>query len=71
MELHSHHLVIIILGGLFFASAIYALWWCTRAGHFKELELTAKSIFTDEEPEGIQTDFFPGEAKNYPIKKCK
>lgn len=69
LAVDNHVLAIVALGVLFFASAVIALWWSTRQGHFSRLEQTARSIFSDEEPEGVQTDFFPGQAKHYPISK--
>lgn len=60
MELSPYVLVIICLGVLFFATAILVLYWCTKTGQFKDFEKGARSIFTSEEPEGTQTDFFPG-----------
>jgi len=67
MELSPYVLVMISLGVLFFTSAILALYWCTKTGQFKDFERGARSIFTAEEPEGMQTDFFPG--KKEKIKK--
>ncbi|PWU07131.1 MAG: hypothetical protein C5B43_00785 [Verrucomicrobia bacterium] len=60
MEMSPYVLVIICLGILFFISAIVALYWCTQAGQFKDFESGARSIFSEEEPEGMQTDYFPG-----------
>ena len=39
-----------------------ALYWAVRHGEFKKLEKTSRQIFDEEEPEGVHTDFFPGEA---------
>lgn len=67
MELSPYVLVMVCMGVLFFTTAILVLYWCTKTGQFKDFEKGARSIFTDEEPEGMQTDFFPGEKVN--IKK--
>lgn len=60
MELNPYVLVMVCLGVLFFTSAILVLYWCTKTGQFKDFENGARTIFTEEEPEGMQTDFFPG-----------
>ncbi|MEM9226704.1 MAG: hypothetical protein AAGA45_01945 [Verrucomicrobiota bacterium] len=49
------------LGGLFFLSAALVLRWAILNGQFKEINKGAKVIFDEEEPEGVHTDFFPGE----------
>lgn len=51
--------VILVLGILFFATAVYAFWWAAKTGQFKKLEEGAKVVFTPDEPEGEQIDFFP------------
>jgi nitrogen fixation-related uncharacterized protein len=60
MELNPYALVILALMVLFFFSTIYALYWSAKRGHFQNLEAGARSVFTEDEPEGQQTDFFPG-----------
>lgn len=67
MEISPYVLVMVCLGILFFATSILVLYWCTKTGQFKDFEKGARSIFTEEEPEGLQTDFFPG--KKVKIKK--
>lgn len=62
-EWNLYLVIIFVLGGLFFLSAILALWWAATHGQLRQFERGAKTIFTEEEPEGIQSDFFPGEAK--------
>lgn len=59
MEIHGYSLIILILGVLFFTSVVFALWWAFKNGQFSNLEKNARSIFSEEEPEGEQTDFFP------------
>ena len=59
-------ILLTILGVLFFISAIYALWWAAKTGQFHKMEQGAKTIFTPEEPEGTQTDFFPQAKKKTP-----
>ncbi len=44
------------------ASAVYAFSWASRRGEFRDLDAQARSIFDADEPEGVQTDFFPGKA---------
>ena len=45
---------------LFFILAVAALYWSAKSGQWKQLHETSISIFNDEEPEGVQSDFFPG-----------
>lgn len=63
MILNPYALVILALMVLFFCSTIYALYWSAKRGHFQDLEAGARSVFTEDEPEGEQTDFFPGKDK--------
>lgn len=62
--------VISVLGALFFLTAVYALWWANKTGQFKRLEEGAKVIFDKDEPEGVQTDFFPPSRKKKKSKKA-
>lgn len=55
--------IIFLLGGLFFASAVYALYWAANNNQFQNFDKNAKTIFTEEEPLGVQTDFFPVKTK--------
>lgn len=55
-------IIIFSLGGLFFVSAVAALWWSAKNGQLRDFERSSRSIFTEEEPEGVHTDYFPGEA---------
>ncbi|MEM0967099.1 MAG: cbb3-type cytochrome oxidase assembly protein CcoS [Verrucomicrobiota bacterium] len=57
-------IVILVLASLLFASAVYALFWAAKNGQLKDFEESAKSIFTEEEPEGENLDSFPGKDKN-------
>ena len=52
-------LVLILFGLLFFAVAVYALYWAAKNGQFEQFETGAKAIFDEEEPEGTVTDIFP------------
>ena len=51
-----------LLGLLFFGSTVYAFVWARRQRQFKSFDDGARSIFDEEEPEGLVTDRFPGEA---------
>lgn len=55
---------VVVLGILFFTSGIAALVWAAKSGHFRNFEEQARSIFTEEEPEGIRTDSFPKNKKH-------
>jgi len=52
--------ILVVAGGLF-ASAVYALFWAAKNGQLDNFENSAKSIFTEEEPEGEVIDSFPTE----------
>lgn len=62
-EWNAYLLVIFGLGGLFFASAVGALWWAAKHGQLRDFDRGSRVVFTEEEPEGVHTDFFPGEAE--------
>lgn len=59
LEWNISLVIIFLLGGLFFASAVYALYWSANHGQLKNFEKGAETIFTEEEPLGTRTDFFP------------
>lgn len=63
MELNYCLAFIVFLGMLFFASGITALVWAVKKGHFRSFDAQASTIFTDEEPEGVFTDAFPGKGR--------
>ena len=50
---------IIVLGAFFFVTAVGALYWSAKRGQMKNLNEQARTIFTEEEPEGEITDSFP------------
>ncbi len=52
------------LACVFFLFAAYALHWAHKNKQLENLEEGARSIFDEEEPEGEQTDFFPGQGPN-------
>ena len=65
---HYRELIpIIALGVLFFIVAVSGLYWSSKKGHLRNFDAQAKTIFTDEEPEGDVSDAFPG--KNSVRKK--
>ena len=41
-------------------TVIIVLYWCVKSGQLKNFDKGSRCIFTEEEPEGVQTDFFPG-----------
>lgn len=47
-----------LLGGLM---TVWALAWAIQRGEFRHFRDGATVIFDEEEPIGMQTDFFPGE----------
>jgi len=61
-EWNAYLWIIAALGGLFFASAVAALWWSAKNGQLRNFDQGARTVFTEEEPEGVHTDYFPGES---------
>ncbi|KAF0093007.1 MAG: hypothetical protein E1N59_3264 [Puniceicoccaceae bacterium 5H] len=53
--------VAVIFATLFFFGGAFALYWAKKNNQFNNLEEGSRVIFDEEEPEGQQTDFFPGE----------
>lgn len=60
--------ITILMGvaALFFIAASYALHWAHQNKQLENLEDGARSIFDDEEPEGVLTDQFPGRGLKRP-----
>lgn len=50
----------IVLGGLFFATAIAAFNWASKDGQMRNFDAGANVIFDEDEPLGQHTDSFPG-----------
>lgn len=50
---------IIFLGIAFFVVAVIMLYWSAKKGQLRDFDSQAKTIFTDEEPEGEVSDRFP------------
>lgn len=61
------YLPLVLLAALIVSSAVYAFVWANKTGEFRDLEGQARSIFDASEPEGVQTDFFPGKAPRAPV----
>ncbi|MGE9295270.1 MAG: cbb3-type cytochrome oxidase assembly protein [Puniceicoccales bacterium] len=61
-EWNAYLIILAVLGGTFFASAVAALWWSAKNGQLRNFDQGSRVVFTDEEPEGVHTDYFPGEA---------
>ena len=59
-ETYTDLIPLIFLGGVFFVVAISALYWTAKKGQLRNFNSQAKTIFTDEEPEGEISDTFPG-----------
>lgn len=64
MEWNNCLTCLTLLGLAFFGLTIIMLNWSFKRGHFRDFEHQAKSIFTEDEPMGVQTDFFPGKGKS-------
>ena len=59
-ETYTDLIPLIFLGVVFFIVAISALYWSAKRGQLRDFKSQAKTIFTDEEPEGEISDTFPG-----------
>ncbi len=57
-------LPIILLGIAFFIVVVMMLYWSAKRGHLRDFDAQAKTIFTDEEPEGEISDQFPESRKS-------
>ncbi|MGF1449050.1 MAG: cbb3-type cytochrome oxidase assembly protein CcoS [Opitutales bacterium] len=53
-------LILVVVAVLFFLSVVAALVWAVKNNQLSNLEKGARTIFNEEEPEGVQQDFFPG-----------
>ncbi len=63
MESWDGYLIFIAaMGAMFFTSAVLVLVWALKHKQFSKLNQGARVIFDEEEPEGVHTDYFPGEA---------
>jgi nitrogen fixation-related uncharacterized protein len=62
-ETYTDLLPIIILGVVFFISAIAMLYWSSKRGQLRDFDKQASTIFTEEEPEGEISDTFPAKRK--------
>lgn len=56
-------LPIILLGIAFFVVAAIMLYWASKRGQLRDFDSQAKTIFTEEEPEGEISDQFPESRK--------
>lgn len=67
MEFGGYIVLGAVFAGLLFLGAAAVLWWAYRDGQFTDLEAGSRTIFDEEEePEGEQTDFFPGKKGDPP-----
>lgn len=62
-------LPILILGIAFFVVAVGVLYWSAKKGHLRNFDAQAKTIFTEEEPEGEVSDEFPESRKSSRSRK--
>lgn len=62
-------IVIFILGLLFFASAVGALVWASRTGQLRNFDRGSRTIFDEEEPEGVMQDGFPHKKHKTPRRR--
>ena len=59
MDWSVYILIGFVGAGLFFVAAAWALHWAVKNGQFRSLDQGARTIFDEEEPEGVMTDAFP------------
>jgi nitrogen fixation-related uncharacterized protein len=59
VETYTELVPIIVLGVLFFIVAAGMLYWSAKKGQLRNFEAQSKTIFTEEEPEGVVSDSFP------------
>ena len=62
-------LPIILLGVAFFVVTVAVLYWSAKKGHLRNFDAQAKTIFTEEEPEGEVSDEFPESRKSSRSRK--
>lgn len=58
-ESYTDLIPLIFLGIVFFIIAVSALYWSAQKGQLRDFDSQAKTIFTEEEPEGEVSDSFP------------
>lgn len=63
-ENYTDLIPIIFLGVVFFTIAVSSLYWSSKKGQLRDFDKQARTIFTEEEPEGEVSDFFPVNQKD-------
>ena len=63
VENYQDLMPIILLGIVFFISTLGMFYWSSKRGQLRDFDSQAKTIFTDEEPEGVVSDQFPDEKR--------
>jgi nitrogen fixation-related uncharacterized protein len=63
VETYTDLIPLIFLGVVFFTVAVSALYWSAKKGQLRNFDSQAKTIFTEEEPEGEVSDSFPTKSK--------
>jgi cbb3-type cytochrome oxidase maturation protein len=63
VESYTDLIPLIFLGVVFFIVALSALYWTAKKGQLRDFDSQAKTIFTDEEPEGENSESFPDKKK--------
>ncbi|HAY99418.1 MAG: cbb3-type cytochrome oxidase assembly protein [Puniceicoccaceae bacterium] len=63
VESYTDLIPLIFLGVVFFTVAVSAFYWSAKKGQFRNFDSQAKTIFTEEEPEGEVSDSFPDKKK--------
>tara|TARA_B100001057_G_scaffold113299_1_gene111604 strand:- start:5069 stop:5272 length:204 start_codon:yes stop_codon:yes gene_type:complete len=58
-ESYTDLVPLIFMGVVFFTVAVGALYWSSKRGQLRDFDKQARTIFTDEEPEGEVSDSFP------------
>lgn len=68
-ENYTDLIPLIFLGVVFFTVAVSALYWSAKKGQLRNFDKQAKTIFTEEEPEGEVSDSFPNTDKKQKKKE--
>ena len=58
-ESYTDLVPLIFMGVVFFTVSVGALYWSSKRGQLRDFDKQARTIFTDEEPEGEVSDSFP------------
>lgn len=70
-ESNLYLVFIYAMGILFLVVAVAVLYWCARTGQLRNFEKGSRVIFTEDEPEGVHRDLFPGKKGEKDARKLR